>query len=561
MTLPLFYWVEPKPIPINIDRELADFSPVFRSVLFQRNFCTEEDAETFLLPTEPDWYFSQQLLHTENACKVIQDSIENSESIAVFGDYDADGITSTALLSLALLKITDKVFPYIPDRLTEGYGLNKPSLSSLFDQGIRLVITVDNGIRSVKEVEYANSLGMKVIVTDHHTPGDRLPPAAAILNPKLPSDSYPDKNLAGVGVTYKLISALSSRFPEIAPADYLDLVAIGSIADVVPLIGENRYLVRKGLRSLNTSRRQGITSLLGAANLVSNNIRSSDISFQIGPRLNASGRLGSADIPLNLLLSSDLAKCGKLAQILEIQNFKRKKLSKELEKQAGILVTMDDPLPSILIALDPDFHLGIAGIAAGSLTRKYYLPSIVGNIGPEFTTASCRSIPEFNIISALDQCKDLLLRYGGHSLAAGFTLSNVNLNDFNKRMMILARKQLSGLEIQPSISVDSEVTLDQLNTDLYSELEKLEPTGCQNPEAIFLTKNLAAYKIKVVGQDKTHLKMMITDGDYSLGAIGFGLGYLAESIPPCFDAVYKFDLNEFRGVKTFQLKILDLKSA
>jgi len=561
MTLPLFDWIEPKPIPINIDRELASFSSAFRSVLFQRNFFTEEDAKTFLLPKEPDWYFSQQLLHTENAIKIIQDSIQNRESIAVFGDYDADGITSTALLVLALLKITDKVFPYIPDRLTEGYGLNKPALSSLFDRGVKLVITVDNGIRSVEEVKYANSLGMKVIITDHHTPEDTLPLAAAILNPKLPSDSYPGKNLAGVGVAYKLISALSNLFPEIFPADYLDLVAIGSIADVVPLIGENRYLVRKGLGSINTSRRQGISSLLGAANLVSKNIRSSDISFQIGPRLNASGRLGSADIPLDLLLSSDLAKCGKLAQILEIQNFKRKKLSKKLEKQADILATMDDQLPSILIALDPDFHLGVAGIAAGSLTRKYYLPSIVGNIGPELTTASCRSIPEFNIISALDQCKDLLVRYGGHSLAAGFTISNNNLADFNKRMMTFAKEQLASLEIQPSITVDAEVSLDQLNTELYSELENLEPTGCQNPEAVFLTKNLSSIKIKVIGQDKTHLKMMVTDGDYSLDAIGFGLGYLAESMPPRFDAVYKFDLNEFRGIETFQLKILDLKSA
>ena len=559
MTLPLFDWVEPKPIPINTDHELAKFSPVFRSVLFQRNFCTVEDAETFLCAKEPDWYFSQQLLHTEKACEIIQDSIQNHESIAVFGDYDADGITSTALLSLVLLKITDKVYPYIPDRLTVGYGLNKPALSSLFDRGVKLVITVDNGIRSIEEVKYANSLGMKVIVTDHHTPEDILPPAAAILNPKLPADSYPDKNLAGVGVAYKLISALSNLFPEIVPADYLDLVAIGSIADVVPLIGENRYLVRKGLRALNTSRRQGISSLLGAANLVSKNIRSSDISFQIGPRLNASGRLGSADIPLDLLLSSDLAKCGKLSQILETQNFKRKKLSKELEIQADILVTMDDPLPSILIAIDPDFHLGVAGIAAGSLTRKYYLPSIVGNIGPELTTASCRSISEFNIISALDQCKDILLRYGGHSLAAGFTISNDNLAVFNKRMMILAEKKLTGLEIQPSISFDAEVSLDQLNTELYSELEKLEPTGCQNPEAIFLTKNLSAFKIKLIGQDKTHLKMMVTDGDYSLDAIGFGLGYLLESMPPRFDAVYKFGLNEFRGIKTFQLKLLDLK--
>jgi single-stranded-DNA-specific exonuclease len=543
MTLPLYYWIKPKPIPNDVNRELAVFSPVFRSVLYQRDFYTEKDAQTFLLPKEPDWYSTQQLLHTDYACKLIQDSIQNREFIAIFGDYDADGITSTVLLSLALLKITDKVIPYIPDRLTEGYGLNKPALSSFFNQGVRLVITVDNGIRSVEEVEYANSLGMKVIITDHHTPEKRLPPAAVILNPKLPSDPYPDKNLAGVGVAYKLISALSDLFPEINPADYLDLVAIGSIADIVPLVGENRYLVRKGLSYLNPSRRQGISSLLGAANLISSKIRASDVSFQIGPRLNASGRLG------------------KLAQILENHNYKRKKLSRELERQAEILVSVDDPLPFILIAIDPDFHLGVAGIAAGSLTRKYYLPSIVGNAGPELTTASCRSIPEFNIISALDQCKDLLLRYGGHSLAAGFTIPNDKLIILTKRLRVLAEKQLAGLDIHPSISIDAEVSLDQLNSELYSELEKLEPTGCQNQEAVFLTENLAASQIKAIGQDKMHLKMKVTDGNYSLDAIGFGLGYLAELMPSRFYAVYKFDLNEFRGNKTFQLKLLDIKPA
>lgn len=561
MAFPLLNWIEPNPIPNDIDHELAAFSPVFRSVLYQRGLFTEDEVLNFLLPKEPNWYSSEQLLHIENACNLIQDSIQNQDIIAVYGDYDADGITSTVLLSLALLKITDKIIPYIPNRLTEGYGLNKTALASLFGQGVKLVITVDNGIRSVEEVDYANSLGMKILITDHHTPDDHLPRAAAILNPKLPTDPYPEKNLAGVGVTYKLVSALSKQFPEINPADYLDLVAIGTVADVVPLNGENRYLVRKGLAVINQMRRQGISSLLGAANLLSLKIRSSDISFQIGPRLNASGRLGSPNTPLDLLLSSDHRKCGRLAQVLENHNFQRKKLSKELEHQAKILTTSEEPLPFILIALDPDFHLGVSGIAAGSLTRKYYLPSIVGNVGKELTTASCRSIPEFNIISALDECQDLLLRYGGHSLAAGFTICNDNLSDLTKRLLDLAEKQLAGLEIQPSISIDAVVSLDQLNSELYSELEKLEPTGCQNPEASFLTRNLTASQIKVVGQDGTHLKMTVSDGNYSLDTIGFGLGYLVELIPPQFDAVYKFDLNEFRGNKSFQLKILDLKTA
>ncbi len=561
MILPRFNWIMPVSVPEDIDTELSSYSSAFRSVLYQRDLCTEEKVLSFLLPKKPSWYSSHQLLNIDKACLIIQSAIQNNENIVIYGDYDADGITSAAMLILALSKVSTKLTSYIPNRLIEGYGLNKSALLTLAENGANLVITVDNGIRSVDEIKYANSLGLKVIITDHHTPENTLPPAEAIINPKLPGDTYPDKNLAGAGVTFKLITALSRIYPVINPLDYLDLVAIGSVADVVPLIGENRYLVRKGLALLNQSQRQSVFSLLGVSSLTPGKVRSSDISFQIAPRINSPGRLGSADISLNLLISQDPQICGDLAQVLDNHNFQRKKASQELESMAEKIATKEESLPFVLIALDPNFHLGVVGIAAGALAKKYHVPSIVGNMGPEFTTASCRSIPEFNLISALDQCKDLFVRYGGHSQAAGFTIVNENIPELQKRLTALAEEQLENIDLRSSISIDAIVSLDQLNAGFYSELEKLEPTGSKNPAPTFLSTKLNASQAKVVGQDGAHLKMKITDGRYTLDAIGFGLGFLSDSIPPQFDAVYKFNLNEFRGKITYQMLVSDLKSS
>ena len=561
MTIQRFNWIEPDLIPHDIDLELAAFPPVMRQVLFQRGLNTEKDALSFLSPKEPGWYPTIQLLHTEKCCQLIREAIQNQECIAVYGDYDADGITGTALLVMVLLKITENVIYFIPDRRKEGYGLNNDALVSLAEKGVNLLITVDNGIRSVDEVEFAKSLGFKVIITDHHSPNLNLPSADGMLNPKLLDDQYPDKNLSGVGIVYKLINALSAYYPEIIPADYLDLVTIGTIADIVPLVGENRYLVRQGLNLLNQFRRQGIVSLLGAANLIPGKITSSDISYQIGPRLNAPGRIGNPNTSLELLLSTDLQTSGNLAQIIETQNYQRKIISRTMEQLVDDLVAKYHPLPYILFASDPEFHVGVVGITAGYLTRKYYLPSIVGNSGPTQTVASCRSIPEFNIISALDQCKDLFFRYGGHALAAGFTISNDKLQELEQRLSKLAEESLSGLKMGPKLSIDAKVSLAQLDASLYSTLENLEPTGSQNPEAVFFTSNLTALQKKTVGQNGNHLKLKVTDGNYTFGAICFGMGDLIRRLPAPFDAVYKFDLNEFRGNRSYQLNIIDIRPA
>ena len=555
-----YLWQYPPPVPEEVQIDLDTFSSAIQSVLYQRGIRSLEDALNFLLPKAPGWYSKINILQVEKACQLILEAIQKKDTIAVYGDYDADGITSTALVTLALKEIGTIIIPYIPDRQNEGYGLNTAAIKLLSEQGVSLLITVDTGIRSLEEVAYANSLGMKVIITDHHTPGSSLPLAAALLNPKIADDPYPNKNLAGVGVAYKLISALSKHIPHLNPEDYLDLVAIGTVADIVPLLGENRYLVRQGFSKINTKNRQSIQSLINVSGNVNKKIKASDISYQIAPRLNSSGRLDSesAITPLNLLLSSDLDECSTYAQKIEIHNDKRKTLSRELEKKVEKLILEETPLPPLIIFFSSDVSIGLAGITAGFLSRKYNLPAIVGQTGARTTTASCRSIPDFNIIKALDICQDLFAHYGGHSLAAGFTIENDKIPQLKDILVDQASTQLAGRTHLPNLEIDAEVSLRDLDNSLYTEIEKLEPTGSGNPLPVFVTNNLKAVKPKRVGKNSEHLKMVVSDGNISIDTIGFGLGDLFFDLPPEFNLAYHLTLNDYRGTRTLQLQILDL---
>lgn len=562
MTRLPFQWIDPDPVPEPIQVNLDPYSHPFRSILYRRGCETAQDAITLLLPKAPEFPRKLELGHIDLAAQLIRSSLKKELKIAVYGDYDTDGITATALLTLALKKVSSDVLPFIPDRLVDGYGLNQSAIDSLHERGVELLITVDNGIRSHAETAYARSLGMTVILTDHHQPPDQLPEADAIINPKLPGDPYPNKNLAGVGVAYKLICALARYFPEISPDEFLDLVALGTVADIVPLLGENRYLVKQGLIHINQHRRQSILSLLGAAGLIDKQVTASDISYQLAPRINSSGRLSDADhlTPLDLLLSSDPAVCGNHAQHLEIHNLRRKRASSNMQERIETRLTSQHPLPPILISLEPDNDLGVAGITAGHLTGKYYLPSIVGAQGPDTTTASCRSIPEFDILSALDRNKELFIQFGGHKLAAGFTLENQNIPLFCQQIMAFAESELTTLDLHPSLEIDAVVTLSDLDQTLHEELKKLEPTGEGNPTPVFAVQNVTAKKVSQVGKGGDHLKFTVSDGTSELPAIAFGLGSLAKSMPKSFHLAFNFSENEFRGRKELQLQVLDLKS-
>jgi single-stranded-DNA-specific exonuclease len=561
MSTQRYLWQYPGPVPVSVQKALDTFSPPMQSVLNNRGITSIEDAHDFLVPQAPAWADETNLRDSLKASELIIEAIGNNELIGVYGDYDADGITSTALLTLGLRDIGATVIAYIPDRLAEGYGLNTHAIKSLNDQGVTFLITVDNGIRSYDEVAYANSLNMKVVITDHHTPGDIIPPAAAILNPKQHEDPYPNKELAGVGVAYKLLCALSEFESDLIPDDYLDLVAIGTVADIVPLTGENRYLVRQGLTRLNFNQRQSILSLLGASGNVNKIISSSDISYQIAPRLNSSGRLEaeSAMTPLNLLLASNIDTCSEYAQKLENHNYKRRTLSKELENKVEEIISDQLDELRILIALTSDISIGLAGIAAGYLARKYNLPAIVGNIGHTETIASCRSVPGFNIIQALDSFQDLLEQYGGHSMAAGFTIRNKNIPLFQTSINNLALTLLPDSSQLPPLEIDAEVKIGNLDHSLYKEILKLEPTGEGNPAPIFTTENLKAIKPKRIGKNSDHLKMTVTDGIHSIDAICFGMGHLFSNLPPVIDLAYKLTVNDYLGPEVLQLQVIDLK--
>jgi len=563
MKLDNYRWRFPEPVPPEVRSKLDSFSLPFQSILFQRELHTTEEALQFLLPEQPPWSAQTELRHLDKACQIIQKTISSGQPIGVFGDYDADGITATALLTLALREIHSSVIPWIPSRLDDGYGLNNKVLDEYARLGVKLVITVDNGIRAFEEAQYAEELGIELIITDHHKPGSKLPKAAAVIDPKLPDDPYPNKHLAGVGVAYKLICSLARHYQALNPEDYLDLVAIGTIADVVPLLGENRYLVKQGLRRLNTRPRQSIYSLIGAAGLSGATITSSDISFQIAPRLNASGRLENEDylIPLQLLLADNAAECGSYAQILENHNHQRRSLSKDLQAFIDRKFENLDSLPPILIALDDQVDLGVAGIAAGHLSRKYYLPAIVGRTGNTTTTASCRSIPEFDMISALEEISDLFDQFGGHKLAAGFTLDNDNLSTFQDAITELAGSQLDPAELHPVLDVDAVVSFADLDRRLFKEISKLEPTGEKNPQPVFVTKGLKVEKSTAVGSGKDHLKLTLKDGSYLFNAIGFRFGELLPNLPEKLDIAFHFTENNFRGRKEYQLQIIDLSAS
>src|ERR1041385_7796824 len=479
-------WLVQSPITQEACEALKAFPPVLQQILFNRGMCTDADARTFL-KAQPNFNNDPlQFTDMQLAVDRIQYALNHNEPIAIYGDYDVDGVTATALMVEALGKLGADVRGYIPNRFDEGYGLNNDALDSLKEDGVKLVITVDCGIRSPEEALHAQTIGLDLIISDHHHPdGLNLPPALAVINPKQHGDIYPDKDLAGVGIAYKIIEALLIIHPAeraFIISDLLDLVALGTVADLAPLVGENRSLVRKGLRQLRETKRQGLFSLAGVAEVKIGKITAGNIGFMLGPRLNASGRLESALASFELLTTTDFMRAGQLAQQLEVQNRQRQSITRSMQQHAEEIALQDDPEAFLLFAAHEEFNPGVVGLAASRLTEMYYRPAIVAAKNAEETRGSCRSIPEFHITDALDLCKDLLVRHGGHAAAAGFTVKNENLPELVSRLKEIAKDQLGSRDLRRTLSADLEVALSQLNFEVLEHLKFLEPTGYGNPE-------------------------------------------------------------------------------
>lgn len=559
-------WMVAAPITPQADEALAKFPPILKQIVFNRGLATDAEARSFL-KAEPNANTDPfQMTGMQATVDRICFALQHNEPIAIYGDYDVDGVTATALLVQALGALGANVRGYIPNRFDEGYGLNKDALDTLKAEGVKLVITVDCGIRSPDEALHAQSIGLDLIISDHHHPdGTNLPPALAVINPKQHGDIYPDKDLAGVGIAYKIAEALLTVQQPIngfQTNDLLDLVALGTVADLAPLVGENRVLVRRGLRQLRETKRQGLFSLAGVADLKIDKCTAGNIGFMLGPRLNASGRLESALASFELLTTKDFMRAGQLAMQLDSQNRQRQSITRTMQEQAEAIAMKDDPEAFLLFAAHEDFNPGVVGLAASRLTEVYYRPAIVAAKNAEETRGSCRSIPEFHITDALDQCKDLLVRHGGHAAAAGFTVKNQNLPELVSRLKEIAKDQLGSRDLRQTLTADMEVPLSELNFDVLKHLMFLEPTGYGNPEAVFVSRNIKVKAARTVGAEGKHLKLTVEDErGASVDSIGFRLGHLKENLPPYIDVLYRFEANEFNGRRTLQLNLKDVKTA
>jgi single-stranded-DNA-specific exonuclease len=559
-------WIEPKPITPEVDQVLSEFPKPIRQLLFSRGILSEESA-TIFLNAEAKIEDPFAIKNMEVVVQRLHDAIVGKENVAIYGDYDVDGVTATAMMVEVINQSGGLAEGYIPNRFEEGYGLNNEALDALKEKGVKLVVTVDCGIRSPVEAQHASEIGLDLIITDHHHPKGDVPKSFAVLCPKQEGDEYPNKELAGVGLAYKVLQGLSMKYPEfnLDPENWLDLVALGTVADVVTLSDENRALVRKGIELIRTGQRIGLRSLANVAEISIDRVNSFDIGFMLAPRLNASGRLESALASLNLLLAKNVKDAGELAQKLDSQNIERQKITREIQKTAELLV-QEDGEPYFLFAVHSDFNQGVVGLAASRLVEKYYRPAIVATKGEKHTRGSGRSIPEFHITQALDECADLLVRHGGHAMAAGFTVENEHVEELVKKLKEIAKRvlhdQIEATELKAVLRPDVEIKLVDLRPELLTFLDQFQPTGMGNPEPLFLTKSVKVVEPKKIGKDGSHLKMKVTeDGKLYFDAIAFRFGDQYENIPQRIDLVYAYERNYFNDRVNLQLKVRDMRTA
>ena len=545
------------PVP---DKHLANalgFPPLIAQLLYNRGLTEPSQLELFITGDKRLSGNPFLLPDMHQAVARIYQALLSGENIAIYGDFDVDGITATALLVQGLSCLGDKTIPYIPHRLSEGRGLKTAALENLYRQGISLVITVDCGITALSQVKKAKRMGLDIIITDHHTPLPEIPPAIAIVNPKLPGSNYPFSELAGVGVAFKLLQALFQGIGREQQLDELmDLVALGTVADMMPLLGENRYLVKEGLKLINTSPRLGVEEMITQAGLNIGSLDSESISWVIAPRLNAAGRLAHAMTGYKLLMTDSPQEAQELSIWLEQKNVERQRLTTNTLAKAREQVLAQGISP-LLIASDKDYPAGIAGLVAGRLSEEFYRPTIVVRIGKQISSGSCRSIPEFNIILALNQCSHLLSQFGGHPQAAGFTLLTRNLAQLQQTLLQLATTQLAGVDLRPRLDIDAEFTLPDLGGDIFQTIQLLAPFGKGNPIPTFLSRRVEVIDCYTMGSEGEHLRLKVKQGNTVWDGVAFRLGnYLAEVSSP-LDIVYNLEIDRWGGEERLRLNILD----
>ena len=546
------------PVPAEHPVNTSGFTPLLAQLLYNRGITEPSQVELFIAADKRLSGDPWLLPDMPRAVARIYQALLSGENIAVYGDFDADGITGAALLTQGLDALGARVTPYIPHRLREGHGLNTPALEHLQQRGISLVITVDCGVTGISQVKEAKRKGLDIVITDHHTPLDELPSAIAVVDPKRGDSSYSFSELAGVGIAFKLLQALYQGMAKEEQLDQLlDLVAFGTVADMMPLLGENRYLVKQGLKLMNTTPRPGIREMATLAGLGIGNLEAGDISWVLAPRLNAAGRLQHAMASYKLLVTDLPEEARELAVWLGEQNTERQRLTtKALAKaREQILAKGISPL---LIASDRDYLGGIIGLVAGKLAGEFYRPSVVIHIGDKFSAGSCRSIPEFNIIQAINQCRGLLTHFGGHARAAGFTLPTMNLARLEQYLSQLAAAQLAGVDLRPRLDIDAEVMLSELVGNTFQAIQRLAPFGQGNPLPTFLSRKVKVADCRVMGNNNEHLRLKLRQDGTTWDAVAFGLGNYLTEMHSTIDIVYNLELDKWCGDERLRLNILDL---
>ena len=542
--------------------EQAGYPGILCAVLAARGISTPEQAQALLRGTGETLLSPFDLPDMDKAAARVLLALERGELIAVYGDYDVDGITSTCLLTDLLRRMGGRVISYIPDRMGEGYGLNAEAVTALHEQGVSLIVTVDCGITAVEEVELARALGIDVVITDHHECKEILPKAVAVVDPHRPDGSYPFKGLAGVGVALKLAMAIS-KTPEVVLEEYSDLAAVGTVADVMPMTGENRLIVRRGLSALIHPKRLGLAMLIREAGLSDKPISTVSVGYTLAPRINASGRMGQTALALELLLTHDPARAELLARQLCELNRERQAIEGHIFQQCVEQLSRAPQSGAVLLA-DPGWHQGVVGIVASRLTERYNCPAFMVCLSEDgMGKGSCRSWGNINLFQLLSGCSDLLDGFGGHALAAGFTVRAEHIPALSQRLKHAAEQQRAQSDEPVSVlEADAVVQPQELTLEAIESLELLEPCGAGNPRPVLVLTGAVVHSLSHVGRGR-HLKMRLDVRGTSLDAIFFSTDAAEQGIAPGsrVDVAFYPQINEFRGFRSVQLQVIDLRPA
>ena len=548
-------------------QDQLNVSKLISTLLLNRGIDTFEKAKQFFRPSLSDLHDPFLMQDMQKAINRIQEAIKRGEKILVFGDYDVDGTTAVALVGSFLNKHTgDTVLTYIPDRYSEGYGISMKSIEFAESNNVKLIIALDCGIQAFDQVEYARDKNIDFIICDHHTPSNKIPKAIAVLDPLRENCNYPNKELCGCGIGFKLIQGLNATIGNTLDdiKEYLDLVALAIVADIVELTGENRILCYYGLEQINSSSRAGLKTIIDT--LDKTTITMSELGFYIAPRINAAGRMASGNLAVELLIEENVDKAKILAEKLNQLNIERRVLDKETTQEAiNQIKKHENEASSATVVCDPDWHKGVIGIAASKLTDTYYRPTIVFTSSDDLFVGSARSVGGYNIYAALEKCKEFIVEFGGHKYAAGIKIKKTQYKNFKAKFEEVVSSTIDKCMTSKRVVIEGEIELEEITPKFYRILKQFAPFGPGNKTPIFSAKNLrdTGYA-RVVGQDNTHLKFNLTQQNSSkiYNAIGFGLGEKYPTIlnKKIFNAAFTVDENYWNGKKNIQLKVIDIKN-